>query len=955
MKPIQTLRSFSSFSASSLFFSGALYSQTVQINPVDAIPTSYALAQGWEWNQEADLEAWTASANLTLDSGTPSIDDLGPPALGSVKGTASGNDPTFTSPLTTIATPYRVIIEMRVRKEASDSTRLDLFWDDSLGGFGGSRVVSIPAATVAPDDTFKVIRITFPYGKISGQLDRLRFDPISDLVGVGKAVAIDYLRVYTETPRVLAWDVDAATTGSQGGTGVWDQEQSAWLDGMVNGVWPAEGAKAVFGGTAGGVTVAEEGVAANIIDFQSGGYTVDGGSIEIGSNFSIFSNSSGSTVTRIDSELRGSAPMHLVGGVFILGGNNSLLSGGVAQLGSKLGITGNNAVGTGTLTVGSGGNTFLSALNGDRSLANHVIFAGNRMVIDSDAFGTGLVVGNLVIDGNLALNCVSPGDLYLRKSLTVNGVVSGSNSGVGLLFAGDSNTLTLTNSNNFTGNIKWANQSVLAVNTDAALGAASNSLNFNGSSGTLKALDGFSSSRAIFINGNTTGKIDTNGFDVALSGKILGITTLANRTVFQKVGLGKLTLSGVDSNLYGGFRVDVGSLEFTGGSMVSAEWNGNYGVGGGASCRVLGGSVNISKYIAVGNGVTPGEEAQLVVDGGSFSCGLELLVGQNGNGRFVVSGGQVNLNQLSFGDGADETRTAVVDLNGGVLSMNRTNRRPGSASASINFNGTVITAEADQNDFLRGVGTATRYRLNSGGMILDTASFNIGIIVPLESGSVDGGLTKDGVGTLTIDAINTYTGDTKVNGGTLSVTGESIVDTGKLIINEGGVMGVSSDEVVGSLFYGEVQQVAGTYGSSDSGADFVDDLRFTGTGVLTVVSGVSVGGYSDWAASHANNQTADLDFDGDGVLNGVEYFMGESGSGFTGNPRVVAGKVTWPKDPAFSGSFKVQISDSLAYGSWIDITPPHETIDVSDPNFVVYTLPAGELKKFCRLHVSVAP
>ncbi len=158
---------------SGLICSGVLHSQTVEINPAGSIPAAFNLAQGWEWNDAGVPESWTASTDLTLELGTPTIDEVGPPANGSVKGTAAGIDPVFGSPVTTIATPYRVMIEMRVKKQASDTTRMDLFWDDAAGGFGAPRVFSILATTLVPDETFKIVRITFPHGRISGQLDQI--------------------------------------------------------------------------------------------------------------------------------------------------------------------------------------------------------------------------------------------------------------------------------------------------------------------------------------------------------------------------------------------------------------------------------------------------------------------------------------------------------------------------------------------------------------------------------------------------------------------------------------------------------------------------------------------------------------------------------------------------------------------------------------------------------------
>ena len=263
--------------------------------------------------------------------------------------------------------------------------------------------------------------------------------------------------------------------------------------------------------------------------------------------------------------------------------------------------------------------------------------------------------------------------------------------------------------------------------------------------------------------------------------------------------------------------------------------------------------------------------------------------------------------------------------------------------------------------------------------------------------------------TVTLTGVGTYTGSTTVNNGKLavaaggSITGSGVSVTAGAILSGSGAVGapvtaagtIAPGDTIGTLPVTGNTVLTGTLavevdGTSADKLAVTGDLDLTGsalvvqpsgagftqpsyviaecTGVLTGLPAAPTGytvtanggqvvlsataGYDAWKTANAGGQGPELDFDGDGVPNGVEYFMGETGSTFTSNPVPVNGKVTWPRESANPiTSFKVQISETLAPGDWTDITPPHASIDESVAGEVSFTLPAGAVRKFCRLVV----
>ena len=108
--------------------------------------------------------------------------------------------------------------------------------------------------------------------------------------------------------------------------------------------------------------------------------------------------------------------------------------------------------------------------------------------------------------------------------------------------------------------------------------------------------------------------------------------------------------------------------------------------------------------------------------------------------------------------------------------------------------------------------------------------------------------------------------------------------------------------------------------------------------------------YAYWAAGNVGGQASDLDFDNDGVSNGIEYFLTKSGPS-TSISSLPLPAVTWLRDPSAAAAFNVQSSDDLS--TWTNIPPDDPRLDVN-ANSVTYLFAPSDnrRKQFIRLKVS---
>lgn len=141
-------------------------------------------------------------------------------------------------------------------------------------------------------------------------------------------------------------------------------------------------------------------------------------------------------------------------------------------------------------------------------------------------------------------------------------------------------------------------------------------------------------------------------------------------------------------------------------------------------------------------------------------------------------------------------------------------------------------------------------------------------------------------------------------------------------------------------------------GSSFVARSWGNGFNHQGPAGIQIREATPVGGFNTWATANAPGQTVSQDHDNDGVENGIEYFMGESGSSFTAMPALnSSNEITWPASAAYNGTYEVQTSPDLV--NWTNVVPKPA---ISGGN-LSYTLPSGAPggKSFVRLLVTPAP
>ncbi len=487
-------------------------------------------------------------------------------------------------------------------------------------------------------------------------------------------------------------------------------------------------------------------------------------------------------------------------GFLRLNGNNTF-TGGVTLNAGVLHIGGNNALGTGTLSINAGG---ILPRVASRTLPNAVIVNGN--------FDLGLA------NSNLQLNFSGPIDLA-GGSRTINVVPttvppSSSMTGVisnGGLVKSGAGSLALTANNTYSGETSVTDGSLRVQGTGA----------INSSSG-------------ITINGAAAGFSHTSS--VALT----PVVTLTQGTMESSGTVGTVNVADSSANIVSngtlGTALNATALNFAGAATINLATTAS-GAGINAGTLTTSGTddailINISKSTPWTNGpnnlISFGSFPSADINDFNFSLiNVPLLGARQTMGDLVMNGDNIALNIIGtsiYWTGLESNQWTTT---AGVGAKNWKQSSDDAATDFLVADDVVFndTPGADQtvqiDDFDVSPTTTTFNNTAFNYTLASSSTFGIGT----------GTLTKSGSGSLTIQTNNFYNGVTNLNAGTLNVNTATALGSGTVNIN-GGILDNTSGGAI-TFTYNNAQNWNG-------------DFAFTGSNALDMGTGaVTTAGTGD--------------------------------------------------------------------------------------------------------------
>ncbi|UQY87911.1 autotransporter-associated beta strand repeat-containing protein [Stenotrophomonas rhizophila] len=379
--------------------------------------------------------------------------------------------------------------------------------------------------------------------------------------------------------------------------------------------------------------------------------------------------------------------------------------------------------------------------------------------------------------------------------------------------SGSGGSVTLTNTNGYTGTTEVDENATLALSGNGSIDKSKKLV----IDGTLDVTQAAPVVNIISLDGKG---------DVALGNNTLSITDANDEFEGTIGGQGDVAIKG-------GTQVLSGTNTYAGGTSVSnnavLQVSGDENLGDAAGKLTLDGGtlhttgdVNSGRDVVLaGNGTFDTDTNTTLTNSGDVSGTGGLI--KNGEGGLELTGtvshsGGTTVNEGELTLSGQNTYTGGTTLNGGVLNVS-SDGNLGDAAGGLTFNGGTLHTTGDVNSdrdvVLAGDGT-----FNTDA---DTTLTNSGDV------SGNGGLIKNGEGGLELTGTVSHSGGTTVNEGELTLSGQNTY-TGGTTLN-GGVLNVSSDGNLGGATGGLTFNGGTLHTTGDVNSD--RDVVLAGDGTFT--------------------------------------------------------------------------------------------------------------------------